>query len=110
MAKVKPRVKVPGTAAKGDVIEIKTLINHKMETGQRKDSKTGEKIPRNIINKFMAEFNGKKFFETDIDPALSANPYLQFHAKVMEPGTFKFTWVDDDGTTYTTEKKIKVEG
>ncbi|MEM9026784.1 MAG: thiosulfate oxidation carrier complex protein SoxZ [Pseudomonadota bacterium] len=110
MAKIRPRVKVPRSASKGDVIEIKTLINHKMETGQRKDRKTGEKIPRKIINKFSAAFNGKTFFETDIDPAVSANPYIQFHAKVMEAGTFKFSWVDDDGTVYTTEKKIKLDG
>ena len=110
MATSKPRVKVPKTASKGEVIEIKTLINHVMETGLRKDAKTGEKIPRQIINKFTAEFNGTKFFETDIDPAVSANPYLQFHAKVMESGTFKFTWVDDNGSTYTSENEIKVEG
>lgn len=110
MASARPRVKVPATASKGEVIEIKTLINHKMETGTRKDSKTGETIPRKIINKFTAEFNGKKFFEVDIRPAVSANPYLQFNAKVDESGTFKFSWVDDDGSVYSTENKIKVEG
>ena len=110
MANIKPRVKVPKTASKGEVIEIKTLINHKMESGQRKDSKTGEKIPRHIINKFTAEFNGQKVFEVDIDPAVSANPYIKFNAKVTESGTFKFSWVDDDGSVYTDEQKIKVEG
>ena len=110
MAKSKPRVKVPRKASKGDVIEIKTLINHKMESGVRKDRKTGEIIPRQIINKFTAEFNGTPVFSVDIDPAVSANPYLKFNAKVMESGTFKFTWTDDDGSIYSTEKKIKVEG
>ncbi len=110
MAKIKPRVKVPRSASKGEVITIKTLINHKMESGQRKDSKTGEKIPRKIINKFVAEFNGKPVFATDILPAVSANPYFEFNAKVMETGTFAFKWTDDDGTVYSTEKKIKVEG
>jgi len=56
----KPRVKVPKSAKVGDVIEIKTLISHKMETGNRKDKKTGEKIPRLIINSFVAKFNGKQ--------------------------------------------------
>lgn len=110
MAKIRPRVKVPRSVSKGDVIEIKTLINHKMESGQRKDRKTGEPIPRNIINKFTCEFNGQQVFAVDIDPAVSANPYLKFNARVPEAGTFKFTWVDDAGETYTTEKKIKVEG
>jgi len=106
----KPRVKVPRSASKGEVIEIKTLINHKMESGQRKDRKTGEKIPRQIINKFTCEFNGKEVMSVDLDPAISANPYFKFNARVDEPGTFKFTWVDDDGSVYSTEKKIKVEG
>ncbi|QDG75953.1 thiosulfate oxidation carrier complex protein SoxZ [Labrenzia sp. PHM005] len=109
MASPKPRVKVPKKADKGEVITIKTLISHPMESGQRKDKKTGELIPRKIINKFTCEFEGQVVFSCDLDPAVSANPYLQFSAKVDNSGTFKFTWVDDDGSVYETEKKIKVE-
>lgn len=105
----RPRVKVPRKASKGEVITIKTLISHKMESGQRKDRKTGEKIPRNIINKFTAKFNGKEVFSVDIEPAVSANPYLQFSVKVPESGEFEFIWVDDDNKSYSTKKKIKVE-
>lgn len=105
----KPRVKVPSKASKGEVITIKTLISHKMESGQRKDRKTGEKIPRNIINKFTAKFNGKEVFSVNIEPAVSANPYLQFSVKVPESGEFEFIWVDDDNKTYSTKKKITVE-
>ena len=104
----KPRVKVPKTAAAGEVIKIKTLISHKMESGQRKDKKTGELVPRKIINKFMCEFNGNVVFSCDIEPAVSANPYFEFSAKVNESGTFKFTWVDDDGTVTELEKEIAV--
>jgi len=108
MAAPKPRVKVPPTASAGDVIAIKTLISHEMESGQRKD-KDGNVVPRKIINKFTCEFNGVKVFETDIDPAISANPYIEFNAKVAESGTFKFTWVDDDGSVYTHEAQIEVK-
>ena len=104
----KPRVKVPKTASKDEVITIKTLISHKMESGQRKDS-DGNPIPRQIINKFTCDFNGKTVFSCDLEPAISANPYLEFSAKVPESGTFKFTWVDDDGSEYSTESKIAVE-
>ena len=93
----KPRLKLPTEAKKGDVIEIKTLLPHVMESGQRKD-KDGKPIPRKIINKFVCEFN----------PAIAANPYMQFNAKVEESGTFKFTWTDDDGTVTTAEEKITV--
>jgi sulfur-oxidizing protein SoxZ len=103
----KPRIKLPKEAKKGEVIEIKTLIAHVMETGLRKDA-DGKIIPRKIINKFTAEFNGKPVFSVDIEPAVAANPYMQFTAKVEESGTFKFTWTDDDGTVTTAEQQIVV--
>ena len=103
----KPRIKLPTSAKKGEVIEIKTLIAHPMETGLRKDQ-DGKVIPRKIINKFTCEFNGKPVFSADIEPAVAANPYMQFTAKVEESGTFKFTWVDDDGTVTTAEQAIAV--
>ena len=107
MATPKPRVKVPKTASAGEVITIKTLISHDMESGQRKD-KEGNVIPREIINTFTCSFNGTKVFECELDPAISANPYFEFSAKVPESGTFTFTWKDDNGETYTDEKTIEV--
>ncbi len=108
MAESKPRVKAPKTAKPGEVVTIKTLISHEMESGQRKDSKTGELIPRKIINRFEATFEGQEILTVDIDPAVSANPYFEFSAKVERSGTFKFKWVDDDGSVYETENAITV--
>lgn len=107
MAIVKPRVKVPKTAKKGDVIQIKTLIAHKMESGQRKDKK-GAVIPRQIINKFVAKYNGEVVFSADWHPAISANPYMAFHTVATESGTLEFIWTDDDGSVYTKTAKITV--
>ncbi|MFN0263059.1 thiosulfate oxidation carrier complex protein SoxZ [Tepidamorphus sp. 3E244] len=107
MANAKPRVKVPKSADAGEVITIKTLISHKMESGQRKD-KDGNVIPRSIINKFTCEFNGNMVFGCDLEPAISANPFFEFTAKVEESGTFKFTWNDDDGSVYETSNEIEV--
>lgn len=104
---VKPRVKVPKKASAGDTITIKTLISHKMESGQRKDS-DGNVIPRSIINRFTCEFNGELVIDVTIEPAVSTNPYFQFEAVVPESGTFAFTWYDDDGSVYETSKKISV--
>ncbi len=103
----KPRIKVPKKVSAGDVITIKTLVSHKMESGQRKD-KEGKPIPRMIINKFSCEFNGTPVFSCDIDPAIAANPYFEFKAKVEEAGTFKFTWVDDEGEVIEAEKEISL--
>ena len=108
MSDAKPRVKAPASAAAGEPFAIKTLISHEMESGQRKD-KDGNPIPRQIINKFSCEFNGQPVFSCDLDPAVSANPYFEFNAKVNESGTFKFTWVDDDGSVYETENEITVK-
>ncbi|PRY26343.1 sulfur-oxidizing protein SoxZ [Aliiruegeria haliotis] len=104
---VKPRVKVPKKAAAGDTITIKTLISHKMESGQRK-GKDGNLVPRSIINRFTAEFNGTPVIDVTMEPAISTNPYVEFEAVVPEEGEFKFTWYDDDGSVYDTAKKIAI--
>ncbi len=109
MAKVKPRVKVPKTAAKGEIIKIKTLISHIMESGQRKDKETGEKIPRMIINKFTCTYNGVEVFGADWHQAISSKPYMAFNTVATESGTLEFTWVDDEGSVYTKSAKITVQ-
>jgi len=108
MAKgVKPRVKVPKSAKAGEAITIKTLISHKMESGQRKDD-DGNKIPRSIINRFTADFNGQNVIDVTLEPAISTNPFFEFEAVVPESGEFTFTWYDDDGSVYDTKKPIEV--
>ena len=101
---VKPRVKVPKTAAAGEVITIKTLISHKMESGQRKD-KEGNVIPRSIINRFTCDFNGQNVIDVTLEPAISTNPYFQFEATVPE---FVYTWYDYAGSVYDSRKQIAV--
>lgn len=104
---VRPRIKLPKTVKKGEIIQIKTLISHLMESGQRKDAQ-GKVIPRQIINKFSVTFNGGPVYSADIAPSVSANPYFEFSVKVDEPGTFAFTWTDDDGSVYKDEQSIAV--
>lgn len=104
---VKPRVKVPSKAAAGEVVTLKTLISHPMESGQRKD-KDGALIPRSIINRFTCELNGALVVDVTLEPAISTNPYIEFDAKVDASGEFKFTWYDDDGSVYEDVKPIEV--
>ena len=104
---VKPRVKVPKKAAAGEAVTIKTLISHKMESGQRKD-KEGNLIPRSIINRFTCEFNGAMVLDVAMEPAISTNPYFEFDATVPEAGEFVFTWYDDDGAVYDTKKNTAI--
>jgi sulfur-oxidizing protein SoxZ len=103
----KPRLRVPTMANKGDIIQIKTLMSHPMETGYRHDDE-GEIIPREIINRFVCTFGGKEVFRADLQPGIAANPYFEFTVKVEESGTFAFAWTDDDGTVTTAEASITV--
>lgn len=103
----KPKVKLPKSASVGETITIKTLVKHPMESGQRKD-KSGAPIPRKIINQFVAKFNDELVMEMKLEPAVSANPYIEFEAVVQESGTFHFAWTDDDGSVYETSQDIKV--
>ncbi|MFS8036608.1 thiosulfate oxidation carrier complex protein SoxZ [Xanthobacter sp. AM11] len=102
-----PRVRVPAQAKAGEVIEIKTLISHEMESGQRKDS-SGKTVPRDIINTFEASFNGKPFFKADWFPSISANPFQSFFFKAKESGEFTFVWKDDQGAEQKATAKLTV--
>ena len=104
---VKPRVKVPKSAKKGEDFQVKTLITHKMETGTRK-GKDGKIIPRKIINKFTCSYNGKEVFSADMHPAVAANPYIAFYVKASDSGTLDFAWTEDGGNVVKDSKKISV--
>lgn len=105
---VKPRMKLDKPQAKkGDLVEVKALVSHIMESGQRKDAQ-GKTIPRKILNKFTCTVNGKLVFSADFEPAISANPYIQFKFKAEESGPVVLTWVDDDGSKIVGEEKITV--
>jgi len=107
MSKIKARVKVPKKAELEEVIEIKTLLSHPMHSGRGVDG-DGNIVPRKIINKFTASFNGTMFFTMDLKPSVSSSPFLIFPFKVTEAGTFDFVWTEDGGEQYTASKKIKI--
>ncbi len=92
------RIKLPDSIKSGDLIEVKALIQHVMETGNRKDPE-GKPIPRSIIHTFKVTFEGQPVFGADWGSGISANPFVAFHFKVPGPGTLEFTWIDDAGVT-----------
>src|SRR5262247_873210 len=108
MSTVKPRIKLDKKEAKkGDLVEVKALVSHIMETGQRKDA-AGNVIPRKILNKFACTVNGRQVFAADFEPAVAANPYIQFKFRALESGPVVLTWTDDDGTQIDGEDAIAV--
>lgn len=105
----RPLISVPAQAKRGEVIEIKTLILHAMETGYRHDD-TGAAIPRDIINRFVCTYNGEEIFRADLFPAIAANPFVSFFTVATDSGDIAFNWTDDRGETQTETVKITVEG
>jgi sulfur-oxidizing protein SoxZ len=101
-------VNVPKKAKRGDVIEIRTLMSHIMETGYRRTA-AGETVPRDIITSFSCRFNGREIFRADLFPAIAANPYLSFFTTAIESGKFDFEWVGDNGFLNTASATITVE-
>ena len=104
---IKPRLRVPATARKGEVIEVKTLITHPMENGQRKDA-AGKPIPRLIVNSMKVTYNDKPVLAARLESAIAANPYMSFFVRIEESGTLKFTWTDDEKNSWNAESKIEV--
>lgn len=106
----KPRIRIDKrTVAKGDVVDVQTLVSHLMETGERKDG-SGVPVPRRILNKFSCEADGREIFSADLTPAIAANPYIRFKFKPQNLGPLRlrFTWVDDDGSRIVAEEQIIV--
>ena len=101
-------INVPKHAKRGDVIEIRALTSHIMETGYRRTA-AGEMIARDIITSFTCRYNGREIFRADLFPAIAANPYLSFFTTVNESGTFEFEWVGDNGFSRIASAAITVE-
>ena len=101
------RIEVPATAKRGEIIEIKTLIAHSMETGFRR-THLGAPIPRDIITAFVCLYNSVEVFRAELYPSISANPYLQFSTVATESGVLEFTWSGDNGFIVTQSARISV--
>ena len=100
-------VNVPAQARRGEVIEIRTLAAHAMETGFRR-TQLGELIPRDIITRFMCTYNGAEIFRADLHPAMAANPLIAFSTVATESGTMEFRWIGDNGFSATQSATITV--
>lgn len=100
-------INVPKTAAKGDVIEIRTLIAHPMETGYRTGD-GGAPMPRNLIRRFTCRYEGEEIFAAELFPAIAANPLISFFTVATVTGTLTFTWEGDNGFAQTESVGITV--
>lgn len=102
-------INAPKTAKRGEVIEIRAMIAHPMETGYRVGP-NGAPIPRRIIRRVVCTYDGAEVFAADLFPAISANPYIAFSMVATASGTIALAWTDDDGKTQTATAEITVAG
>ncbi len=101
-------INVPPKAKRGDIIEIKVLMSHIMETGYRRTA-AGDIVPRDIITSFTCRYNGTEVFRADFFPAIAANPFISFFTVARESGKFDFEWIGDKGFSETASASIAVE-
>ena len=95
-------------SAKGDTTTVKALITHPMETGLRKDKKTGKKVPAHFIQEVVAKHNGATVMTAQWSGAVSKNPYLSFQFTGGKPGdSVELSWVDNMGGKDSVTAKVK---
>jgi sulfur-oxidizing protein SoxZ len=107
MANLPTRIVLPSTAKKGDIIEIKTLVQHPMEPGYRRDNE-GRAIPRDIITTLTVNYAGAEVFKCEMQPGTAANPYVLFTTVATETGEMTFIWVDEKGAVTKETRKLTV--
>lgn len=101
------RMRVPKEARSGEVVTIKALIAHDMESGYRKD-KAGQIIPRRILRRFEAIYEGKTVFAIDLEPFMAANPFIEFRLKIGRSGHLDVLWVEDTGEEFRSSKSFRL--
>jgi sulfur-oxidizing protein SoxZ len=101
------RVRVPERAKRGEVIEIRAMVEHPMESGFRLNN-VGRQIPRHIVESFTCRYDGREVFRVRLHPAVSTNPYFLFYTVATRSGELVFTWTDDQGNQATHTARIEV--
>lgn len=100
-------ITMPKAARRGEIIEIRAMVAHPMETGHRPGA-DGRLLPRDIIRRFTCRYDGDVVFSADLHPAVSANPYIAFHTIATASGTLSFTWEGDNGFAQTETVQLAV--
>ena len=101
------RLQVPASVRKGEVFEVRVLVQHPMETGFRRDM-NGRAIPINILDKLSCRYGGREVFSAELGSGMSANPYVSFFVKAEASGTIDVEWSDDRGEKGRAMAKVTV--
>ena len=101
------RIQIPKDVRKGELVEVRILIQHAMETGYRRDL-NGARVPRNAIHSFACKYNGAEVFRATLSTGIAANPVLRFFFRAVDSGALDFWWLDDDDVEGTAKAKLVV--
>ncbi len=101
------RIAAPDRAKRGDVMELKAMIRHPMETGYRRDL-YGKPVAENILKRFECRYNGEVVFAAEFFRAMAADPFLTFYTVATETGTLEFRWIGQDETVYSESVELEV--
>ena len=104
---VRVLINIPKQIRANEPFEVKVLISHPMESGQRRDQ-LGLAIPRDIINHFVCTLDGETVVDMELFPAIAANPFLSFSMVAEKSGSLTLTFTDDHGVTQTETAAIMV--
>jgi sulfur-oxidizing protein SoxZ len=99
---------MPTTARRGEVVEIRTLVQHAMEPGYRRQD-DGSPVPRDIIVRFAVTYGGEEVFAVDMQQGVAANPYFAFTIVATATADLVFTWTDEHGRTTTATRRLTVQ-
>ncbi len=101
------RIQVPASARRGELVEVRLLVQHPMETGYRYDD-AGKPIPRNVITELICSYGGHEILHAEMTQGIAANPYLQFHTRAEATGDIEVRWVDDQGVKGSARQMLTV--
>jgi len=103
------RVRLPARARRGETIEIRILVQHPMESGQRRGA-DGQLVPRRILNALSLRFDGEEILSARFEPAMAANPLLGFHLRAERSGMIELVWTEDGGAVHRSTHRLEVVG
>ena len=100
-------VSMPKTAKKGEIVPIRVIVQHDMESGFR-HTERGVQVPRDIIRDFICTYDGVDVFRAELHPAVGANPTFSFFTVATQSGTLEFKWTGDHGYTSSVSSQLVV--
>lgn len=101
------RIRIPKQARRGEIVEIRTLLEHKNESGWRRDDQ-GSAYPRNIVTRFVCTYAGDEVVNADLRRGISANPYFAFFLRAEATAELVFRWQDESGAVFEEKARLEV--